>query len=259
MPIPQTKCCICNETVNKSQTYHIGNGKRACKKHEGVLDKAANAQQKIKDDQKKKLEEEERRRKQRFKSEPVESTNEMIEGQLWAWFTCWCCGKPGIQLQDYYHKIMVAMRRLELKDERLDFFNMPQQLQQEIGWKESGLTVLNRLELPAKPNRLINEVTRTRKRVFKAKLKYERYCDMRTVLGFCGFVQVCPDCAKNHNLEFWPKPIEIKNLEAMLMLGQIYEESDLAKTHDAIARVELALEGQDVDIEPALAHISRDS
>lgn len=47
MPIPQTTCVICGSIVNKSTTVHIGDGKRACKTHEGVKEQAQEAQEKI--------------------------------------------------------------------------------------------------------------------------------------------------------------------------------------------------------------------
>lgn len=40
MPIPQTVCSICGETVNKAQTLHIGGGKRACRKHSETAKKS---------------------------------------------------------------------------------------------------------------------------------------------------------------------------------------------------------------------------
>jgi hypothetical protein len=45
----QVVCCVCHETVLKARTRHIGEGKRACLIHEGVEEKAVQAQQKIKE------------------------------------------------------------------------------------------------------------------------------------------------------------------------------------------------------------------
>ena len=49
MPPPTTRCSICNQDVLKAQTYSIGDGKRACKSHPGVMDKKADLEKEQKD------------------------------------------------------------------------------------------------------------------------------------------------------------------------------------------------------------------
>ncbi len=41
MAIKQVTCSICKAMVNKARTYHVGDGQRACKAHEGVQEKKA--------------------------------------------------------------------------------------------------------------------------------------------------------------------------------------------------------------------------
>lgn len=39
MPAPTVTCVVCKEVVLKARTYYIGNKERACKTHEGVVDR----------------------------------------------------------------------------------------------------------------------------------------------------------------------------------------------------------------------------
>ena len=39
MPVKRVVCSICQAEVNKAQTYHVGDGNRACKTHQGVTEK----------------------------------------------------------------------------------------------------------------------------------------------------------------------------------------------------------------------------
>ncbi len=50
---PKCTCSECGEIVLKSTTRSIGDGKRACKSHDGVMEKAQQVQEKTKEDQKK--------------------------------------------------------------------------------------------------------------------------------------------------------------------------------------------------------------
>ena len=87
MPPKTIKCAICSETVMKSQTYNIGDGKRACKSHEGVEQKSIQAQAFLQKKHNKNAEI--RKPKQREIVSPFEmSPKQKLKMQIWANYTC---------------------------------------------------------------------------------------------------------------------------------------------------------------------------
>jgi hypothetical protein len=238
MPAPTTKCYVCNQVVLKAQTYHIGNGNRACKSHEGVVDKAQNAQAQIKADLKNKYAEEEARRKRAWKSfdANIGLNKEMVvRSQIWAWFKCWCCGGDGIQLVDFYHRLMIAHERLRLKlgeSAIVEALVHPEKLLPELQIPV-GTKILRRLDLPVDTTQIFREIN-----------KHGPTSQMSTVAQLAGIVQVCPECAARHKLEFWPQ-LNLPPLETLALFGEMYEK-DVKPELSAIASYELNQESSQV-------------
>jgi len=101
MPIKQVVCSICGETVNKAVTYHVGGQDRACRKHEGVIEKKteldlAKARKAIEQLQKAEHEQAERR------------------GSDWGPTLkpkCWVCMNTGLQSQEFFLRYLVEVEK----------------------------------------------------------------------------------------------------------------------------------------------------
>jgi hypothetical protein len=100
MPIKQVVCSICNQMVNKAATYHVGGTDRACKVHEGVVEKKAALEAKKADDQARSIQKLERR------MEPVWSApSEAMKPK------CWVCMNIGMRQQEFFMRILIEMEK----------------------------------------------------------------------------------------------------------------------------------------------------
>jgi len=182
MPPPMVTCSVCNKEVLKAQTYFVGEGKRACKVHEGVIDKkeqlaieaVAKREQEIKD----KEAEEKRKRQER------ESYGENALKPC-----CWKCRKTGIREQDYWASMLIASEKLKLKGEdKLNPFSAEYhiKMRRAMGIKDDESPALISI-LKIEPNN-----------PFLKKL----HRDMRPLVDLIGgHVAVCQECMKEHGLE----------------------------------------------------------
>jgi hypothetical protein len=195
MPIPRTTCSVCKTEVNKAQTYHIGEGKRACKIHEGVGEQAKTVQAKIKE--KEKVQNEPRN----FRYNPE---LDVAKAELWAAHTCWTCNKKGVDARSMYLEMLIAMERLKIKGEKFDFFNLSEQIKKEMNWP-ADLVPLRRFNLPAQAERILHDCGK-----------------QRQVVELVGIVQLCPHCANVHGIDF-TEPLP--SLDTLATMGAIYEET----------------------------------
>lgn len=102
MPAPQVTCSICNQTVMKAQTSHIGEGKRACKIHDDVAAKAKEAQSQLNT-----------QHKNGRKIPPPKK----YDNNTWLFPTgptCACCRKPVVNVKDLILEAMIIRRELNL-------------------------------------------------------------------------------------------------------------------------------------------------
>ena len=101
MPIKQVVCSICKQTVNKAQTYHVGGENRACKTHEGVIEKKDSIQAAKKENAVREQRRDERRA-------------EFQENGGWSGDygpKCWICMNPGLKQQEFFLKVVVEMEK----------------------------------------------------------------------------------------------------------------------------------------------------
>jgi hypothetical protein len=106
MPAKTVTCAICGEEVTKRQTYSIGDGKRACKKHEETQEKATELRQAEKDakaDQRQKAEEKKKQRKRKREAHmhPLKPH-------------CFLCHKEGMHQADYFYKVLLEQQKYEI-------------------------------------------------------------------------------------------------------------------------------------------------
>ena len=103
MPIKQVVCKICGQTVNKAQTYHVGNGDRACKSHEGVVEKRDALQV----EQKKASENWRAKEKAR-----LDAMFHRDEKPVSLKPKCWVCMNEGLRQDEFFTRILVEMEKL---------------------------------------------------------------------------------------------------------------------------------------------------
>ena len=101
MPIPRVICCVCGQEVNKAQTLHIGDGKRACKSHEGTEEASKRECEKI---------EQKRQEGSKRPEKPDYHTSEPTTFQP----ICTICGKVGIRQEEWYTRLMIEMKKYEI-------------------------------------------------------------------------------------------------------------------------------------------------
>ena len=106
MPIKQTTCSICNALVNKAVTYHVGDGKRACKTHEGVTTKRDELEQ----SRSQKLHEELIKAKRRFeKTKYYEDPSLKLQRALTP--RCWLCMNEGLRQDDFFMRLIIEREK----------------------------------------------------------------------------------------------------------------------------------------------------
>lgn len=106
MPIKQVVCSICKQTVNKAVTYSVGGSDRACKSHEGVVQK----KEQLKESLEKKLRgqmDSMKKRQENFQKSgsPDWSGNDGVK--------CWVCMNPGLRQDEFYSRLLIEMAKYE--------------------------------------------------------------------------------------------------------------------------------------------------
>jgi hypothetical protein len=99
----QVTCSICNETVSKRSTRLLGDGTRACKSHDGVLEESEGRLQKEKENARAKAEAE----RDRFLNN---RRNHYAPSDLRA--KCCVCNKPGLRQDFFIKRILIAQAKL---------------------------------------------------------------------------------------------------------------------------------------------------
>ncbi len=103
MAIKQVTCSICKATINKARTYHVGDGQRACKAHDGVQEKKAALETHKQD----KASTEHQRDRHRY-STPARGAWSGDHG-----LKCWVCMNPGIRQDEYAMKVLIEMEKIK--------------------------------------------------------------------------------------------------------------------------------------------------
>ena len=100
----QVKCSVCGEMVNKAQTLHVGEGKRACRKHSTT----ATTSQAILSEEAKKKEAEVKELEEKRKSWRREETPAVMLP------SCWICRKKGLRQDVWYSRLLIEHAKYEL-------------------------------------------------------------------------------------------------------------------------------------------------
>lgn len=175
---PKSVCCsICGENVLKSQTLARKDGTRACRSHDGIQNEADDIQQ-----QRKELLQEKVKVNHKYDLlsddlEQMKQLQQRCEEQL---HSCWICNQRGVSFREHCFEKIVAIKRLEMRGE----FNLLT-LNQDCAKLISNNRVL--FHLPCDDEK---------------SLLYRRLCkkSYREMVPFCGYVQVCAECAHSMGL-----------------------------------------------------------
>ncbi len=200
MPPPMTTCSICKKEVMKAQTYHVGDGKRACKEHEGVVDKktqleveaAAKKEKEIKD---KEAAEQQREQQTRIDQLPF----------------CWLCHAKGVTEQDIYANILITTEKEKLKGNYLHPFvpDYHQKMRAAMGLKDGEvLTVITSFACEH-----THPITKKLKSLY------------RQGVGMFGWISLCQDCSKKNGFEKPPSPKINMDMNQLQNWAVIYEMS----------------------------------
>ena len=101
MAIKQVTCSICKAQVNKARTYHVGDGQRACKAHDGVLEKKAALET----------------QKQEKAATALQHHRQKASAPARGGWTgdsglkCWVCMNLGIRQDQFFMKVLVEMEK----------------------------------------------------------------------------------------------------------------------------------------------------
>jgi len=235
MPPKTITCSVCGEEVPKSQTYATGeksdDGKplRACKSHEGVMEKAEQMRAdniKRLRDQPKKREEEKKKRRRRSELD----FSKIDRFAHWAWTHCWICERPGIFVADAYKLLLVAMEKAKIRGDNINPLDGAQ-LIKYIGTMPNVRCVFHRFALDNKGMKLYEE--------WKARFHKKT----RAGIEMLRIVQLCTECQKRTKIKIPDrKPIPLKTLA---MVAAAYEGSEMQDTIHRIAEVSVKLEDED--------------
>ena len=193
MPIKQVTCSICNTLVNKAQTYSIGKDQRACKKHEGVVEKKdeqmALAKQKA-EMQVQKLE----HKRDAFWGTPTPTTFGP---------KCWVCMNEGMLQGEFFTRWFIEREKTELLHGPWNPFDPKH---------------------PANNMKLGRCIFVLAKDKCESVMKYVRE-DFRQIIdmpGLGGFVAVCGPCVGNFKIDLW-KDVPAPTLEQAFNIGAAFE------------------------------------
>lgn len=117
MPIKQVTCCKCNTLVNKAVTYSIGKDQRACKTHEGVVEKRGElevlrfqkTQEAIRQQQRN-----ERSEMRRSQPQPPPSFGPK----------CWVCMNGGLRQDDFFARVLIEQEKFKLTNPNANVLEM---------------------------------------------------------------------------------------------------------------------------------------
>lgn len=213
---PKVICSICNQEVLKSQTYFIGDGKRACKSHDGICEKSIELKsQELREKESARISVEDKRRKDREywqrKNQPMFETVRLATGEVKV-HRCWCCNDRGIMLSDLLEGKLIAMHRMKLKKIEFNPFLDQGKICEELRLPKD-MIVVNMVEVVEDSER--NRVERLLLREYRGAL-----------VDLLKMVCVCEPCAKKLNLKFTredPKPLSKEALDTMMVLGALME------------------------------------
>lgn len=206
MPIKQVTCSICKAVVNKAQTYHVGKGERACKTHEGVVEK--------KDEQAEILRKKAEMETQKQIHKQSSSWGPQRDGHVEAGgIKCWVCMNPGLRQDEFFTRVLIEREKAAMIYGLVNPFDMNH---------------------PANKLNIGRCIFVLAKEKCEPALKYIRE-DMQVVVQFGGAIAICAQCCGTFKIDALPK-VEYDQL----VNGMVLYEAFVKPVVQAIAGSEMS-------------------
>jgi hypothetical protein len=189
MPIKQVICSICKQTVNKAVTYHVGGTDRACKSHEGVIEKKETLAIEKEKAQKMSVQKAEHRQA---------SYTQTAWSQDYQTPKCWVCMNTGLRQQEFFMTILVEMKKIE----KIHGLVNPFDPKYRVILKDRCIFLMPREKA-------------------EAAMKYVRD-DFRQIVDMAGFISICGPCCRVANINPLPEPT-VSDIEAGMVAYSFME------------------------------------
>ena len=220
MPPKMITCSVCNESVMKAQTYATGgtdeegNPLRACKAHEGVLEKADS----LRAEEIKRL-----KKAQEPKKFPayVPPPQDVEDNHC----KCWCCEREGILLRDVYKLRLVIMEKMKLQGKVWNPFEYENSEIPGLKALLGDLVIMHQFEL--------DEDLYEKYKSWEAR--FSPAC--RDAVSFLKMIQLCFDCQEITGIAFDMKKLEAPSLQALMLINVAYDNSELKEQAKQMAEV----------------------
>ena len=244
MPPKMIRCCICSQDVMKSQTYATGEkGEdgtplRACKEHEGVVEKAEELKEKhLKEERqnsrlnpaqrnhasqvayyRKNTSPEQQAKDHQMLGDAHDQLTKVLAFGEWARNHCWCCRLPGIPLRDFYQLKLIALEKGKI----LDVLNP---FSKEMGEIIKGL--MNKLEVKCVIHHF--DLDDNLFKIYEEwKGRIRRECHEFVQIG--KSINLCFDCQERTGIKFDLEAHMPKfDLSTLATIGAVYEGSGIQK------------------------------
>ncbi len=202
MPAPTTKCSVCGDTVLKAQTRHVGDGKRACKSHDGVVATAEQVHSTQLAALQNKRDQERQRRERRH-----EHREHAYDRQM----RCHVCNHAVAHVADLLMETVIASKTHQMAGSSANILTNPEQIVNDVravAGDVIGCFVYDKSELTdAQWNSVCNGARR----------------DLRDGIRMFGFVCACVKCMKKfglpNKLDNMPQP----SFEQLVTISAVME------------------------------------
>lgn len=190
MPIKQVSCSICSSTVNKSQTFALPNGTRACRSHPEAQ-AAGDASRKAQINHVKTAEQRlKAKREEMFPQQPIKP---LVP-------TCFCCRREGLRQDEFFTRLLIANAKLELQGEKISLL---------MTSPEEGAKLREAMKESPDDGDYVNTCLWIIEAKKFPQLNQNLHRDARTAVQMTGAALVCPQCCKRLNIEPMQKSKEM--------------------------------------------------
>lgn len=204
MPIKQVMCCKCNSLVNKAVTYSIGKDQRACKSHEGVMERKGELE--VEKIQQRKAE------ARKFNVREERKANGGWQGDPRT-PRCWLCMNEGLRSQEFFERVLIEREKFTQQNPNASIMDI----------LAAPLKVVGRciFVLP--------------KEKCEAAMKFVRE-DFAQLIAFGGFLAICGPCCGTFKIEPLKQPT-MEQLRDAMVVAEIVKP-----VIEAVAKAEIAQE-----------------
>jgi hypothetical protein len=221
MPAKTVKCSICGEEVSKAKSSFIGDGKRACNSHPGVLEKKQALQAKDKERLHAEVKSFQQSDGVGKQDSERQETDKLVAAIKENARLCQCCGKKGLHEVNFHQNLVIATHMVSMEkdaplmltvDENKNIINNPawvdkvrQYMLSPDAKDEHELVCIGIYECLGD-----NPILK--------RLSYQ----LKTAVSILGAIMLCPECANRFRFTK-PQPPAFKDVkfEHMMLLGSL--------------------------------------